>query len=382
MAFDADFTTYLVSFLRGMHNRNELILSPKFQRRLVWAPAAKSFFIDTLLRGFPVPPIHLRVTRFPGDDESKLEVIDGQQRLRTVFDFLAGDLRLSRTLDGDWSGKKFAQLVESDRNLLLDRELFAFQYKSVSDRDVLQIFERFNVNSIQLNGQELRNGRFFGHFKQACYALSREYFDFWRNSKVFSDQAIARMLEVEFVSELLVMQQAGLQDKKNSLNDFYGRLDEDWPDRAVEEDKFRTVIDTIVSVLGADLTGSSFTKRPLFYTLYGAIAHRYFGIPGFDAPTPKTALTTEEEDALRAAVTYWTEVLTRVDETGSSNGESAEEAVEVEDLEFVEEDGSVESGGGFTAVEQQFREASTSQTDNVIPRRTRLGLFYSHTFGV
>lgn len=309
----------------------------------------------------------------PGFEESKLEVVDGQQRLRAVFDFLAGDIRLSRSLDGPWAGKKFGQLDEATRNDLLDRRLTVFQYKSVSDQDVLQIFERFNVNSIQLNAQELRNGRFFGQFKQSCYGLAREYLEFWRDARIFSDQAIARMLEVEFVSELLVMQQDGLQDKKNSITDFYDKLDDDWPARAAEEDKFRSVIDSIASALGPDLAETAFTKRPLFYTLCGAVAHRQFGIPDISLSTPRMPLTNDDEESLRETVFYWTEVLSR----------SEDEAVDADTKEgnlteiIIEEPYEV---GSLTATEVQFREASTSQTDNVIPRRTRLTLFYNAAF--
>ena len=321
MSIDPKPSEQMISILRGMHNRRELVLSPKFQRRPVWPLAARSFFIDSLLNGFPVPPMHVRVTRLPGQQDSVLEVVDGQQRLLAVFDFLDGKLRLSRTLKAEWAGKKFSQLSEQLQNTILDRSLTIFQYSGVSDLDVLQIFERFNANSIQLNAQELRNGRYFGLFKQASYDLAREYLDYWRDAHIFTDQSIARMLEVEFVSELLVLQIDGLQDKKKSLNDFYEKFDDEWNDREVNETRFRNVLDLIISIFGNEFNYTSFTKRPLFYTLYAAIFHYVYGIPGItDLPSRRIDLDPEAEEQLAATVAYWTEVLTL--SANSDNGQS------------------------------------------------------------
>lgn len=65
---------------------NSLSLTPKFQRRGVWKPAARSFFVDSLLRGMPVPPIYLRQMQSPERDRVIREVVDGQQRIAAVLD--------------------------------------------------------------------------------------------------------------------------------------------------------------------------------------------------------------------------------------------------------------------------------------------------------
>jgi hypothetical protein len=367
-----------------MHQRGELILSPRFQRRSVWPPAARSFFIDTLLNGYPVPPLHLRVVRTPGSVDSALEVVDGQQRLRTVFDYLDGSFRLSKSLSSEWAGKKFVELDDETKLVLLDRSLYAFQYVSISDQQVLQIFERFNVHSMPLSAQELRNGKFFGHFKQASYSLAREYLDFWRSGRVFSDASIARMLEVEFVSELLVLQDRGLQDKKRILNDVYEEFDETWPDREDRELRFRNVLDTIINALGGEIAENSFHKRPLFYTLYGAVYHRMYGIPGFDLPSPQRELTADDDEALQAGIRYWSDVLA-LDETSDDDGDDYEEPEVDTDEDLLFDDiartiPSTERARQVTASESMFRDAASSQTDNIIPRGTRLRLFYRYTF--
>ncbi|MBU0739792.1 MAG: DUF262 domain-containing protein [Alphaproteobacteria bacterium] len=64
-------------------DRGDIDLQPDFQRQEVWPTAKKKRLIDTVLREWSIPPIHLVVV-----DDNKLEVLDGQQRLAAIRDFL------------------------------------------------------------------------------------------------------------------------------------------------------------------------------------------------------------------------------------------------------------------------------------------------------
>src|SRR5690242_17497674 len=81
---------YPISDILEWEVSKKLVLTPKFQRRSVWIPKAKSFLIDTILRGMPIPPIFIRLRVDPIRQRSIREVIDGQQRLKTVLDFVGG----------------------------------------------------------------------------------------------------------------------------------------------------------------------------------------------------------------------------------------------------------------------------------------------------
>src|SRR5437764_10209312 len=91
-------------------------------------------------------------------------------------------------------------------------------FQGISDAEILEIFARLNQYSVPLNTQELRNGKYFGFFKQSAYRLAHTYVDFWRKHKLFSERAMARMTEVEFTSELMIAALDGLQDKKKSID--------------------------------------------------------------------------------------------------------------------------------------------------------------------
>jgi hypothetical protein len=149
-----------------------LVLTPKFQRRGVWTDAARSFLIDTLLQGMPVPPIYLRVRQ--SDDKKRIvrEVIDGQQRVASVLKFLRNDLKLSKALSGTYAGKKFADLSEKEQDQVRQ---FAFNcevFQGIADKEILEIFARLNTYSIPLQGfHSLRThprlapwAAFFRHF--------------------------------------------------------------------------------------------------------------------------------------------------------------------------------------------------------------------------
>ncbi len=112
-----------------------LVLTPKFQRRGVWSGAARSFLIDTLLQGMPVPPIYLRVRQ--SDDKKRIvrEVIDGQQRVASVLKFMRNELKLSKSLSGDYAGKKFSDLSTKEQDQVRQFSFNCEVFQGIADKD-------------------------------------------------------------------------------------------------------------------------------------------------------------------------------------------------------------------------------------------------------
>jgi uncharacterized protein with ParB-like and HNH nuclease domain len=75
--------TYMTKDFVMWMGADDLVITPKFQRRPVWRTPARSFFIDTLLRGMTVPPIYLRLAQNEAKKKKVREVVDGQQRVPT-----------------------------------------------------------------------------------------------------------------------------------------------------------------------------------------------------------------------------------------------------------------------------------------------------------
>lgn len=330
---------------------SSLSLTPKFQRRGVWNSAARSFFIDSLLRGMPVPPIYLRQTQSPERDRVMREVVDGQQRIAAVLDFVEGKYRLSKTLKGAWAGKAFGGLTENEKDRVTGYAFAVEVFPGISDLEVLEIFSRLNTYSVSLNSQELRNGRFFGLFKQSVYTLAHEHLEFWRRHGIFTERGIARMGSEEFVSEVYIAFLAGMQDKKKSIDDFYDRYDESFPKQAAIEKRFREVVDEVNASVDEALKDTVFRRPPILYSLFCAVYHRRYGLPEATIHTTRSTLSLDARVSLRDAV------------------EALSEKVE-----------SFRAGDEIPRRHEAFVKACLQQTDNIKPRTTRFKELYKAAF--
>jgi hypothetical protein len=331
---------------------NSLSLTPKFQRRGVWKSAARSFFVDSLLKEMPVPPIYIRQTQSQERDRVLREVVDGQQRIAAVLEFMEGKYRLAKTLQDSWKGKDFNGLSADEQDRITTYPFSVQIFAGISDLDVLEIFSRLNTYSVSLNNQELRNGRFFGLFKQSVYAMAHEHLEFWRRLRIFTERSIARMLIEEFVSEVFVAFLDGMQDKKKSLNDFYELYDESFAKQDTMKKRFREVVDEINGSIGEDLKATVFRRPPILYSLFCVIYHRRHGLPKADLATTKTSLSKDDRTSLRDAV----QLLSEQVETAASG----------EDIPRK-----------YTA----FVAACQQQTDNIKPREIRFKELYRAAFG-
>jgi uncharacterized protein with ParB-like and HNH nuclease domain len=288
---------------------NSLELTPKFQRRGVWGLAARSYFIDTLIRSMPVPPIYIRISQSKETDRQVRQVIDGQQRISSVLDFIDGKYRLSRTLAAPWAGKTYKELTPGERQAIRTHGFSTEIFHGISDLEVLEVFARLNTYSVPLSNQELRNGRYFGLFKQSVYQLAYQHLEFWRKQKIFSERNIARMLEAELTSELVIAEIDGMQDKKKTIDAFYAKYDEEYLGQKRCESRFREVTDVINDSFEEGLGETEFSRAPLFYTLFCAIYHRVYGLPNCGIQTAKKVLSNEDRLSLADTVKSLSELI-------------------------------------------------------------------------
>lgn len=264
---DTTRTVYRVSDFVSWQKAGTLNLSPSFQRRPVWKPGAKSYLIDTVLRGLPVPVIFLR--ELPADLERlepTREVVDGQQRLRTIlgyidrallpdFDAKRDEFVIKASHNRDLRNHRFDQLPTNLRQKILDYQFSVHVFPSdVDDRDILQIFARLNATGVKLNQQELRNADYFGEFKTTMYELAAEQLPRWRSWQIFSEDEIARMQEVELMSEFAILALDGLTAKsQKKIDDIYERFEEEFSLKDQIERRIHITFDTIDDYLAVDL---------------------------------------------------------------------------------------------------------------------------------
>jgi Protein of unknown function DUF262 len=150
--------------------RESIDFSPPYQRKgRLWSPRDKGFLIDSIINGFDVPKLYLADFQYGNSSlNEKLlpyAIIDGKQRMETVFEFFDNKLVLNEdfTLRSDPSlklgGMSLRDLRRSYRHVADEFENFSFDIMSVvadDERDVNELFVRLN-RSKPLTGAEVRN---------------------------------------------------------------------------------------------------------------------------------------------------------------------------------------------------------------------------------
>jgi hypothetical protein len=250
-----------------MHSAKLLDLNPPYQRRSVWNDDYRQFFIDSIFRNYPIPPVfvNLEVT----DDGTTLyQVIDGKQRLLSIIEFLTDAFPCSSksyspaTLSGKYFSELEPSLQKSFYSYFLPFEFFT----EISDSMVVEIFDRFNRNVKQLNDQELRHARFAGAFITLMEQLADE--PVWQEFKFFSSADIRRMKDVEYVSQLFLLTMVGIEEE-DDLDSYYAQFDEVIPDAGQNLGKYLQ-IKGLIQAIEPLIREIRFKNKADFYSLWSA----------------------------------------------------------------------------------------------------------------
>jgi len=135
-------------FLRPISER------PGFQRRYVWTNKLASRLIESILLNVPIPPCYLSQ-----NEDFELDVIDGQQRLFSIYRFLNNQFALSGLeVLTDINRSRFHKLPQKLRRKLETHTLRLVAVTNESHPEIkFDVFQRLNTNTVPLNAQELRN---------------------------------------------------------------------------------------------------------------------------------------------------------------------------------------------------------------------------------
>lgn len=151
--------------------RNELILSPDYQRENVWKTTQQSELIESILMGIPLPIIYLFETK-----DGKRQVVDGKQRISAIIDFIDDKLILQNLkILKELNGKKFSQLDTKLQGKFEDFQLFFYIIQPPTpERIKYDIFDRVNRGGTQINNQEMRNALYNGKATEWINRLAEE----------------------------------------------------------------------------------------------------------------------------------------------------------------------------------------------------------------
>lgn len=253
-----DYESLLISELLQDRKSEALDVSPWYQRRSVWNPAQKAYLLNTLFERKPIPSIYVRHVIDLENEKSVKEIVDGQQRIRSILEYRDGAFAAKHPAC-DNRAVKYDDLTKPQKQGFLSSKLSVGYLIDADDSDVIEIFGRINSISKTLNPQEKRNAQYSGEFKQFCLRKSVELVPFWRESRLFSDNDISRMLEVQVVSDLVHNMIEGLRDfSASALSNTYAKYDSEFPMRGEIEERWDKVFRLAVEV------GPEMFKRSIF----------------------------------------------------------------------------------------------------------------------
>jgi len=186
-----------------------LNISPDFQRRFVWTQEHQEKFIDSILNGFPFPEIYICSDNINVELLSTTnQVIDGQQRLTTIVNYIENRISNLRTI------KKYIDLTEEEKKQFLKYELVVRNIGDVSKEVIREIFKRINLTKFKLEDVEIHNAIYDGKLISLAKELADEI-DI-KKYDVFYDSEITRMVDIHFFLLILATLEVGTYFNRDS----------------------------------------------------------------------------------------------------------------------------------------------------------------------
>jgi hypothetical protein len=226
--------------IRGMRNR--INTNPDFQRPAVWGTSQKQLLVDTILREYDVPKLYWRKT---GSRPDTYDVVDGQQRLRALWDFFDGNFKLPKDaepIDGEAIGGCVYETLPDDLRGRFDvYALDVVVLENTDEDEVREMFLRLQ-NGTSLKAQEKRNA-YPGKMRDFVRELVQHPFFLsvgFKNSRFAFDHVAAQLVCLEI--------QGGPTNVKNAdLNRVY-ELNREFDGKGQVAKAVRRVLDFLASV--------------------------------------------------------------------------------------------------------------------------------------
>ena len=266
-------TTQDISWFLDLEEKGQLDLNAPYQRKSVWSPRDRRYFIDTILNNYAAPPVFLHKS-LNDNGRATYHVVDGKQRLQTIIDFSKNLIRIPDDFsDVNLQRKRWNDLERGTRERFWNYVLIVEMLPDTGDAVLKNTFERINRNSRKLTEQEMRHARYDGWLITLAEAEAEK--QEWKDFGVVTMARAKRMADVQFISELLYVllkrKIAGFD--QDQLNEFYAEYEDTSEIADLVEDDFRVELEEIKGHFKAVLLANPGLKDLLkvqshFYTLW------------------------------------------------------------------------------------------------------------------
>ena len=267
-------TTFNVGEYCSFMDRREIIVNHDYQRSAkVWPPPARSFLIETILLGYPMPKLSLFQNTDVKTRKTIKEIVDGQQRSIAIHDFYHDKFAISRKTElAAAAGRSYSQLDEDLQARFLFYSLPVDLFIGATKEDIREVFRRMNSYTVPLNPEEKRHAKYQGDFKWFIYRLSKRFGETLRNIGTFSEKQLNRMQDAKLLADLTYAMLKGIATTKaTQLDQLYDEYDKAFPEGEAIEERIGEGMEHVLGWI--PLHGTALMKPYHLYALLLGITH-------------------------------------------------------------------------------------------------------------
>jgi uncharacterized protein DUF262 len=254
--------------------RNEIQVNRDYQRSdKVWPDAAKSFLIESILLGYPVPKLSIFQKLDVKGKTTIKEIVDGQQRSMAILDYYHSRYQLARTIDTEeLVGEAYETLPDEYKEKFLNYRLSVDLFVGATPESIREVFRRMNSYTVPLNPEEERHATFQGEFKWFVYEETRKWERLLAEAGVFGEKQFVRMADSKLLSEICHALLNGISTtSKAKLRALYKEFDKNFAARGELEARLAQAFDRFVE--WPDVFHTEIVRPFMMYSLLLAIMH-------------------------------------------------------------------------------------------------------------
>lgn len=311
-------SSFSIAEIRDQIERKDLYVNKEYQRAAgLWPSYARVYFIDSILEEFPFPKLYFREILEPKTMKVRREIVDGQQRVTAILDFLNDKFRLSK-MSTNFEGRRFSELDEEDQGKFVSYNVEVDIIQNAERSEILEMFRRMNAYTLALNDAEKRHSIYQGPFKWFVQSFTERYYSMFAEFGIFSQRQILRMSDSDLIADLIVAFEKGVVNTtKTTLDSIYKKYEKRFDDEDRYDQVLSEIFDFIRDNFGG-LRGSMIMKPYVVHSLCCALYHNKYGLPGVEDEfrmKPIGSFVTDVEQALAGL-----ETLAGAQEAGDEDG--------------------------------------------------------------
>lgn len=184
--------------------RRDITVNRSYQRSdQVWPESAKTYLIETIILGYPLPKIYLHQITDIRSRKTVKEIVDGQQRSQTIFDFFNDKFVLSKAAETEsLQGLKYSDLDDEQKAAFLSFPLSIDLLVGATKDNIVEVFRRMNSYTVPLNPEEHRHASYQGRFKWFANRIGKRYNGIFRQIGLFTERQLLRMADTKLIAEV------------------------------------------------------------------------------------------------------------------------------------------------------------------------------------